>query len=84
MQYRLLSRRLLVQSTGILTAVIAVARPARLLAQTKSSQQAVRYQDARKDGQRCDGCRLFVEPASCQRVEGEISPQGWCQLFTPK
>lgn len=84
MKHRSISRRLILRSAAAFAAVIAVARPFRLLAQAKASQQAVRYQDSPKGGKRCAECRFFVEPVSCQRVEGEISPNGWCTLFAPK
>ena len=42
---------------------------------------AVAYQDTPKDGKQCDGCKLFVAPASCKSVSGVISPKGWCKLW---
>lgn len=56
----------------------------------KASKEAMRYQGQPKNGQKCSGCSLFIpgESASsngtCQVVEGEISPEGWCVSFTPK
>ena len=44
-------------------------------------QSAVAYQDSPKDGKQCDGCKLFVAPASCKSVSGSISAKGWCKLW---
>jgi hypothetical protein len=45
----------------------------------------VRYQDQPKGEQRCDQCVNFIPTSnSCQLVEGEISPQGWCSLWARK
>jgi hypothetical protein len=53
-------------------------------AQTKAAQKAVGYQDKPKGPQQCDGCMLFVAPASCKVVEGDIAPAGWCRMYTKK
>jgi len=53
-------------------------------AEAKVPQNAVSYQDKPKDTQRCDGGKNFQSPNACKMVEGEISPQGWCYLFTKK
>jgi len=47
-------------------------------------QAAVGYQDSPKDGKQCDGCNLFVAPASCKSVAGTIAPTGWCKLWVKK
>jgi hypothetical protein len=47
----------------------------------KMSQAAARYQDRPRGGLSCIGCTFFRRPRSCQVVEGDISPQGWCKLF---
>jgi hypothetical protein len=53
-------------------------------AQTKASQKAVGYEDMPKGPQQCDGCSLFIAPASCKVVEGTIAPAGWCRMFVKK
>jgi hypothetical protein len=45
------------------------------------SQAAAQYQDHARGGLSCIGCTFFRRPRSCQVVEGDISPQGWCKLF---
>lgn len=32
---------------------------------------------------RCKNCVHFMTPASCEIVQGEISPEGVCSLFSP-
>ena len=51
-------------------------------AQQKVGKELVQYQDSPKDGKKCSECALFVKPNACSAVEGEISPEGWCQLWT--
>jgi hypothetical protein len=53
-------------------------------AQAKVPPNTVSYQAKPKGTQRCDGCNNFQPPNACKLVEGEISPQGWCSLFTKK
>ncbi len=56
----------------------------RATAQAKVPKNAVSYQTEPKGTQRCDGCVNFQPPNGCKMVDGEISPQGWCSLFTKK
>ncbi len=84
-----LSRRNMLRGTAIaaggatLLAATLTASAARAEA-GKVSQADAAYQATPKDGQRCDGCKLFVAPASCSAVSGTISPSGWCKLYTAK
>jgi hypothetical protein len=50
----------------------------------KASQASVQYQDQPKGDQQCSGCINFVGPNACRVVEGEISPEGWCNLWAPQ
>jgi hypothetical protein len=50
-------------------------------AQQKVAKDAVAYQDSPKDGHKCSECTFFEAPKSCKAVEGDISPDGWCQLW---
>jgi hypothetical protein len=56
----------------------------RAVAAGKVAQSAAGYQQAPKGGQACAGCNSFVAPNHCKLVAGEISPSGWCRLWTPK
>jgi hypothetical protein len=53
-------------------------------AQQKVSKELAKYQDSPNDGHKCSDCVFFEPPGSCKAVDGDISPNGWCQLFTPK
>ena len=50
--------------------------------QKKLTQAAARYQDQPKGNESCATCPYFVLPKSCVLVEGEISPGGWCPIYT--
>ena len=50
-------------------------------AQQKVSKELAQYQDSPKDGHKCSECSFFVQPNSCKAVDGEINPEGWCQLW---
>ena len=50
-------------------------------AQQKLSQADAEYQDRPKNGLTCAACSLFRKPRSCEVVEGDISPNGWCKFF---
>ena len=53
-------------------------------AQTKMSQADAKYVAKAPAGDKCSGCALFKAPDSCQGVDGTISPDGWCSLYSPK
>jgi hypothetical protein len=50
-------------------------------AQQKVSQAEAEYQDRPKSGLACAACTLFRPPRSCEVVQGDISPSGWCKFF---
>lgn len=51
----------------------------------KVSKASVQYQTQPKGEQKCGDCMYFIaESSTCQRVEGQISPEGWCILWTKK
>jgi hypothetical protein len=81
-----ISRRLVlatgaVLSLGAATAAVVASQTA---AQQKLSQADAKYQTTPKGDQRCDGCVNFQPPNACKFVQGDISPNGWCQLFVKK
>jgi hypothetical protein len=51
------------------------------MAQQKLSQGEAEYQYRPKSGLICAACTLFRPPRSCEVVEGDISPNGWCKFF---
>jgi hypothetical protein len=47
----------------------------------KMTREQAQYQDQPKGISMCATCTLFEPPRSCKVVEGDVSPQGWCQAF---
>ena len=58
---------------------LQIAGPA--CAREKMTKQQAEYQDTPKDIRMCATCTLFEPPKSCQVVEGDVSPEGWCNAF---
>jgi hypothetical protein len=84
-QKRLCRRSLLKSVPVIAGAIISTnAITESLVAQTKLTHEAAKYQDTPKDGQQCSGCVQFVAPESCKVVEDPVAASGWCQLFIAK
>jgi High potential iron-sulfur protein len=81
-----LCRRSLLKSVPVIAgAIISTnAMAESLVAQTKLTHDAAKYQDTPKDGQQCSNCVQFVAPASCKVVEDPVAASGWCQLFVAK
>jgi len=50
-------------------------------AQPKMTKAQAEYQDTPKGILMCATCTLFLPPAACKVVEGEVSSQGWCNAF---
>ena len=77
----ILSRRSLLRRTaaaaGLLCAIAELAE-----AQTKISKVAVNYQDHPDGDKRCDKCIQFLPPDACKMVEGTITAQGSCRIFS--
>lgn len=48
----------------------------------KQPKAEVKYTPHGTRQEHCSICAHFEEPAGCEKVEGEISPNGWCDLFT--
>jgi hypothetical protein len=66
---------------GTLAATLIPSERARA---QKTPQSAVAYQEKPNNGQKCADCNFFQPPHSCMVVDGNINPDGWCKLFTPK
>jgi hypothetical protein len=80
-----ISRRVVLSGTAAaLGSATIAALVSQAAAQQKVSQTDATYQGTPKGGQHCDGCVNFQPPNACKFVQGNISPSGWCQLFTPK
>jgi hypothetical protein len=78
-----LTRRALLQvASGAAGAVSILGLSARSAKAAKVSKAAVSYQDSPKGDQNCASCRLFTAPNACKQVEGDISPNGWCRIWS--
>ena len=53
-------------------------------AQPKVSKAEAKYQDHPNAGHSCAICQFFHPPKTCQQVEGDVSPIGWCSLWQQK
>lgn len=81
-----ITRRDVIRRSAISLAVV-IAGPAainsRAAAQSKISKAQASYQETPRGDQRCGNCAHFnAAENACAVVEGEISPQAWCQLWT--
>ena len=80
------SRRAFIKSVGVVAAAAtggrAVAQEYKPQAQKKLTQAAAKYQDSPKGNEVCGTCPYFQFPRSCVVVEGDISPNGWCPIYT--
>jgi hypothetical protein len=82
------SRRAFIKTMAVAAAatcgggVAAQAEDYKPQVQKKLTQAAARYQDHPKGSESCGSCPYVVAPNSCVAVEGEISPAGWCPIYT--
>jgi hypothetical protein len=83
------SRRAFIKTMGVVAAAATSGRAEAAKAeeykpqdQKKLTQTAARYQDRPKENESCASCPYFVLPGSCVLVEGEISANGWCPMYT--
>jgi hypothetical protein len=82
------SRRAFIKTMGVVAAATCggaaavKAQDFKPQDQKKLTQAAARYQDRPKGNELCGSCPYFVSPNSCVLVEGEISPTGWCPIYT--
>ena len=86
--YQRISRRVALSGAAVALGAAAIAAAiatavSQAVAQQKISQADAKYQGTPKGDQHCDGCVNFQPPNACKFVQGDISPSGWCQLFTP-
>ncbi|MGB8278292.1 MAG: high potential iron sulfur protein [Methylovirgula sp.] len=76
-------RSLLQKALAVAVAVPFVGLSVRS-AMAKVAKTAVAYQDKPNGSNHCSLCRFFEAPHSCKQVDGTISPNGWCRLFSKK
>ena len=77
-------RRSLLKGMALLVsaAVVPASKPA--FSAQKVSQASVQYQDKPKGDQQCSNCVHFEAPNSCKIVEGPVSANGWCAVWSKK
>lgn len=72
-------------TSGSAPAAVAAAPTAAPAPAKKATQANVQYQTSPKGEQKCGQCQHFIaESNTCKLVEGQISPEGWCSLWTKK
>ncbi|HEX5281698.1 MAG TPA: twin-arginine translocation signal domain-containing protein [Micropepsaceae bacterium] len=82
------SRRAFIKTMGVVAAAAtcgataAKAQEYKPQEQKKLTQAAAKYQDRPNGTDACGECPYFQFPKSCVLVEGDISPMGWCRMFT--
>jgi hypothetical protein len=82
---RRMSRRAVLTGAALsLGAAAVTAVVSQAAAQQKISQADAKYQTTPKDDQRRDRCVSFQPPNAGKLVQGDISPNGRCQLFVAK
>ena len=83
-----MSRRVAVRTIGVAAlagcglARNAAAQDYRPQDQVQLTKAAARYQDQPKNSESCASCPYFKVPNGCVVVQGEISPTGWCPMYT--
>lgn len=83
--FQRISRRAVLTGTALALGAAAASIPlSRAMAQQKNSQADAEYQNTPNGNQRCEICSNFQPPNACRNVQGDISPNGWCQLFVRK
>ena len=81
------SRRTLLQNIGVgapAVAALTLVFVRSAAADGKIPKSQARYQSSPNDARQCAVCTHFTAPSSCDIVEGDVSPQGWCQFFGQK
>lgn len=78
------SRRVVLRGAVAAAAAVPVVLSGVTAAYAKVKQADVKYQHQPKDGQKCEICANFEAPKACKLVDGEIDPNGWCQLYKVK
>lgn len=62
----------------------ATSRASRVEAATKVMQAMAAYQTSPKGEAKCGTCGHYLTPSSCELVEGQIIPDGWCKFYAQK
>jgi hypothetical protein len=87
---KLMSRRTLLKGAAAVTCVALASAFAGKALAAKSNKVATKYQDKPHGDMKCSNCGFFIPDktptadGNCQLVDGLISPQGYCNLYTKK
>ena len=89
---KLISRRTLLKGAAAVTCVaLASAFAGKALAATAmSTKVATKYQDKPNGDKKCSNCNFFIPgktptaDGTCTVVEGSISPEAYCILYSRK
>ena len=86
MHKAVITRRRFLENAGVAGVTTAIASLSLISpANAKVSQKAVMYQPTPKGSRKCSGCKFFQSSTStCEKVAGEISPNGWCAIWRKK
>jgi hypothetical protein len=76
------TRRSLLQLGAVAAGALSLLGLSGRRAEAKVSQAAVGYQASPKGAQNCANCRLFEPPNACKQVDGAVSPNGWCKIWS--
>ena len=60
----------------------AVAQDYHPQQQSQLTKAAARYQDQPRNSESCASCPYFKVPNGCVVVQGEVSANGWCPMYT--
>jgi hypothetical protein len=87
---KLISRRTLLKGAAAVTCVALASAFAGKAFAAKSTKSVANYQDKPNGNKKCSNCNLFVPgktptaDGTCQVVEGSISPEAYCTLYSKK
>ncbi len=65
-------------ATGIATVFAVNIESAKA---AKLPQRSVGYRDTPNGDRECSNCKFFTAPDACEKVDGKISPKGYCVLW---
>ncbi len=74
------TRRAVLRITGCAAALLGLSATG---AAAKSSQASVAYRGRPQGSERCANCGYFEAPNACSAVKGPVSPNGWCNIWSP-
>ncbi|HEV3091771.1 MAG TPA: high-potential iron-sulfur protein [Candidatus Cybelea sp.] len=83
-----LARRTFLKGLVVLPALAGLLSARAAADASKAPKSAMKYQDTPSGDMQCSKCHFFVpaadakSSASCQIVDGDISPNGYCIAFS--